>query len=242
MRVGRAAKERSPTKVGSRAQGGVTRQDDAVNVREMVWAEQEELRRLLAGLATEDWEQPSLCGDWKVRDVVAHLISMNEAGLLGFLRATASITRFNSTEVVRRASLTPEELLDAFEKVMGIRGLGRVVPPSAVLVEVFVHGQDIRRALGRRRDIAAERVLVLLPRAVSLASHLPGFGFTGGRSRARGLRLRATDLGWSWGNGPEVSGAAEGLLLAVLGRPAALADLSGEGLPLLAARVANPLD
>jgi uncharacterized protein (TIGR03083 family) len=213
-----------------------------MNVREMVWAEQDELRELLAGLATDDWDQPTLCGSWKVRDVVAHLISINEAGLSGLLQATVSINWFNSTEVKRRASLTPEELLDAFEKVMGIRGIGRLAPPSAMLVEVLVHSQDIRRPLGLQREIPAERLRVLLPHSVSPASYVPGFGFTGGRRRARGLRLRATDLGWSWGTGHEVSGAAEALLLAVLGRPAALADLSGDGVPMLASRMTNGED
>lgn len=61
-----------------------------MNVREMVWAEQDELRQLLAGLAPEDWNRPTLCEGWKVRDAVAHLISMNEAGPLGLLQATAS--------------------------------------------------------------------------------------------------------------------------------------------------------
>jgi O-methyltransferase involved in polyketide biosynthesis len=37
-----------------------------------------------------------------------------------------------------------------------------------------------------------------------------------------------------WGNGPEVTGTAEAILMAVAGRPAALADLSGDGLPVLA--------
>lgn len=209
-----------------------------MNVREMVRAEQAELRHLLSGLPADDWDRPTLCGSWKVRDVVAHLISMNEAGPVGFLQATLSINWFNSTEVDRRTSCTPDELLYAFEQVMGIRGLGRVVPPSAMLVEVLVHSQDIRRPLGLHREIAAERLLVLLPRCVSRASYVPGFGFTGGRRRAVGLGLRATDIGWSWGRGPEVAGAAEALLMAVLGRQAALADLTGAGVPTLATRVA----
>jgi uncharacterized protein (TIGR03083 family) len=146
---------------------------------------------------------------------------------------------FNSAAVKRRASLTPEQLLDRFEKLMGIRGVGRVVPASAMLVEVLVHGQDIRRPLGLQRQIPAERLQVLLPRAVSAASYVPGFGFTGGRWRARGLRLSATDLDWTWGSGPDVSGAAEPILLAVLGRPAALADLSGAGVATLARRMTN---
>jgi hypothetical protein len=37
-----------------------------------------------------------------------------------------------------------------------------------------------------------------------------------------------------------VTGPAEAILMAVAGRPAALADLSGEGLPVLAGRVTQP--
>lgn len=207
-----------------------------MNVREIVWAEQEELCVLLAGLSPDDWNRPTLCGDWKIRDVVAHLIAMNQAGVLGFLQASVSIHWFNATGVRRRASWTPGELRDTFENVMGLRGLGRAVPPSAMLVEVLVHTQDIRRPLGVRRDIASERLLVLLPRCVSVASYVPGFGFTGGRRRVRGLHLRATDMDWSWGSGPEVSGPGEALLMSILGRPAALADLRGDGVPTLAAR------
>lgn len=213
-----------------------------MNVREMVWAEQEELRALLADLAADDWDRPSLCGDWKVRDVVAHLISLNQAGPWGFLQATVSIHWFNSVAVRRRASMTPHQLLDAFETVMGLRGLGRVVPRSAMLVEVLVHSQDIRRPLGLRREIPPERLRVLLPRSVSIASFVPGFGFTGARWRARGLHLTATDLDWSWGRGPEVSGPAEAILMAVLGREAVLEELSGDGVPKLASRLGTAND
>jgi uncharacterized protein (TIGR03083 family) len=210
--------------------------DGAVNVGEMVEAEQRELLEVLVGLAVDDWDLPTLCGTWKVRDVVAHLISMNEAGPVGFLQATLSMSWFNSTAVRRRRLLTPDELIGAFERMIGIRGLGRVVPRSAMLVEVLVHAQDIRRPLGLPRHVPAERLRVLLPRCVSPASYAPGFGFTGGRNRARGLHLRATDLDWSWGSGPEVDGAAEALLMAVLGRRAVLTELSGEGVRTLEAR------
>ena len=51
-----------------------------------------------------------------------------------------------------------------------------------------------------------------------------------------GLRLRATDLDWSAGDGPEVAGPGEALALAMTGRGVALADLSGEGVAVLEAR------
>jgi hypothetical protein len=55
------------------------------------------------------------------------------------------------------------------------------------------------------------------------------------RSRAKGLRLVASDAGWSWGTGPLVSGPGEALLMAINGRPDALPELTGLG--ALTARV-----
>jgi len=51
-----------------------------------------------------------------------------------------------------------------------------------------------------------------------------------------GLTLKATDTAWSTSSGPEVSGPALSLLLAMTGRKAALEDLSGDGVAMLAAR------
>src|ERR1022692_2011282 len=58
----------------------------------------------------------------------------------------------------------------------------------------------------------------------------------GSKKRIAGLRLRATDAEWSTGAGPEVSGPALSLLLAMTGRAAALDDLSGDGLATLRER------
>jgi hypothetical protein len=52
------------------------------------------------------------------------------------------------------------------------------------------------------------------------------------------LRLEATDIDWTHGNGPTVSGDAEALLLAITGRTTALDRLSGDGLPTLRGRLA----
>ena len=52
-----------------------------------------------------------------------------------------------------------------------------------------------------------------------------------------GLRLHATDLDLVAGDGPEVAGSAEDLILAVSGRPAGLDGLEGEGVATLMARV-----
>jgi hypothetical protein len=51
-----------------------------------------------------------------------------------------------------------------------------------------------------------------------------------------GLRLAATDMAWSAGDGPEAHGTAEAILTAVNGRRAALPDVDGPGVQLLGSR------
>ena len=89
--------------------------------------------------------------------------------------------------------------------------------------------QDIRRPIGRPRPIPAERITAVL----DFAKTAPPLK---SRKRLRGLTLTATDLEWSTGNGPEVRGPAEALLIALAGRRGVTAELSGPGVATLAAR------
>jgi hypothetical protein len=52
-----------------------------------------------------------------------------------------------------------------------------------------------------------------------------------------GLKLVATDIDWSGGDGPSIEGVGEALVLAASGRKVALADLSGEGVTILSGRL-----
>jgi len=47
----------------------------------------------------------------------------------------------------------------------------------------------------------------------------------------------AADVGWQHGDGPEVTGPGEALLMAMTGRRDSLAELSGPGQPTLASRI-----
>jgi hypothetical protein len=59
----------------------------------------------------------------------------------------------------------------------------------------------------------------------------------GTKKRIAGLRLVATDIDWSYGTGPEVTGPSLPLLLAMTGRSAGLAGLGGAGLATLRSRM-----
>jgi hypothetical protein len=73
---------------------------------------------------------------------------------------------------------------------------------------------------------------------IEVADNVKNIGFPlGARKRIAGLRLVASDLSWSAGEGPVVEGPAASLILAMAGRANALEDLSGEGVETLASRM-----
>jgi uncharacterized protein (TIGR03083 family) len=198
----------------------------------MASAERADLAEFLATLSPQDWEAPSLCTKWSVKDVVAHVISYEELGPMGLMKRFAKgwIVRANEVGVDDFASLSPQQLLDFLRNHLQPRGLTAGFGGMIALVDGTIHHQDIRRSLGRPRSVPADR----LERVLGL---VPGNPRLGAGRRIRGLRLRATDVDWAHGRGPEVTGPGEALLMAMSGRPAALADLSGPGLGTLAERL-----
>ncbi|OJZ73739.1 DinB family protein [Mycobacterium paraffinicum] len=194
--------------------------------------ERADLAEFLATLTPQQWEAPSLCSRWTVKDVVAHTISYEELGPLGLARRFAKgwVVRANQVGVDEFADLSPEQLLDFLRAHLEPRGLTAGFGGMIALLDGTIHHQDIRRALNRPRVVPADR----LERVLELA---PGNPRLGAGRRIRGLRLRATDVDWEHGHGPEVTGPGEALLMAMSGRPAALADLDGPGLNALAARL-----
>lgn len=198
----------------------------------MAREERADLADFLATLTPQEWDAPSLCTRWTVKDVVAHVISYEELGALGLLKRFAKgwIVRANQVGVDEFVALTPEQLLEFLRSHLQPRGLTAGFGGMIALVDGTIHHQDIRRALDRPRDVPPERLARILPL-------VPGNPRLGAGRRIRGLRLRATDLEWTHGDGPEVTGPGEALLLAMTGRPAALADLAGPGVATLADRV-----
>jgi uncharacterized protein (TIGR03083 family) len=199
-------------------------------------AENEEFSACLHSLAAEEWERPSLCEGWRVRDVVGHILDGNELKLrtlpLRLARYGFSSDRSGKVHSIARAQgRSPQELLDSFDHRDPWAGTGRVFPPRLVLLDRLVHHQDVRRPLGRPRSIPDERLKAVLEFTPRLGTVFRA------KRRARGLRFRATDLDWEWGDGPEVAGPGEVLLMTLLGRGQPLDELSGEGLGTFRERV-----
>lgn len=202
------------------------------DLKTMARAERADLADFLEGLSPQDWLAPSLCSKWTVKDVVAHVVSYEELGALGLVKrfAKGRIVRANEVGVDEFAALSPQQLLEFLRHHLEPRGLTAGFGGMIALVDGTVHHQDIRRSLHRPRTIPADR----LERVLAL---VPGNPRLGAGRRIRGLRLRAADVDWSHGAGPEVTGPGEALLMAMTGRPVALADLGGPGLPTLTQRL-----
>jgi uncharacterized protein (TIGR03083 family) len=198
--------------------------------------ENTEFSAYLHSLPEADWERPSLCDGWRVRDVVGHILYGNEMHLstlpLRLARYGFSSDRSGKAYSIARAEGRPvDELVRAFDARNPWAGTCRIFPPRLTLLDRLVHHQDIRRALDHPRTIPAERVLAVLDATPEL-----GLVF-GAKRRTKGLRFEATDVDWSWGEGPVVRGSGEALLMAMLGRAHASRDLSGEGLDAFAQRL-----
>jgi uncharacterized protein (TIGR03083 family) len=188
-------------------------------------------------LSPEDWERPSLCAGWRVRDVVGHILYGNELSLwtlpykLG--RFGFSSDRSGKHYSIQRAEgRAPEQLLAEFDNRNPWAGTSSVFPARLNLMDRLVHHQDIRRALDLRREIPIERTAPLLP-------FLPKLGQVfRSKRRMRGLHFEATDTDWSWGDvgAPAVRGPAEAILMSTLGRGEALSDCEGDGVPALRER------
>jgi uncharacterized protein (TIGR03083 family) len=199
-------------------------------------ADDADMGRYLAELDDADWDRPSLCDGWRVRDVVGHVLDGNELRLrtlpLRLARHGFSSDRSGRVHSIARAEgRAPAELLHDFVTRDRWAGTCRVFPPRLVLLDRLVHHQDIRRGLGHPREVPEDRLVACLVSTPRLGSVF------GARRRTRGLRFEATDVGWSWGDGPAVRGPGEALLLSMLGRPQPLGELAGEGLQAFASRV-----
>ncbi|HVM53619.1 MAG TPA: maleylpyruvate isomerase family mycothiol-dependent enzyme [Acidimicrobiales bacterium] len=199
-------------------------------------AENVDFSAYLHTLTEDEWDKPSLCAGWLVRDVVGHILDGNELRLwtlpIRLARFGFSSNRSGKHHSIQRAAgRTPAELLDDFDARDPWAGTCRVFPARLVLLDRLVHHQDIRRALGHPRPIPEDRLRAVLDATPRLGSVF------GARRRTRGLRFAATDLDWTWGDGPEVAGPGEALVMTMLGRKQAVAGLSGPGLATFAGRL-----
>jgi uncharacterized protein (TIGR03083 family) len=191
-----------------------------------IHAERQSLADEVEGLTAEQWATPSLCSEWTVHDVLAHLVSAAKMTpprfLTKFAAAGFNFDKFTAKQVAVEGAGGPAATLAAFRAAQS-RSSSPPGPQDTWLGEAIVHGEDIRRPL----NIPHSYPLPDVTRA--LAFYARSNAIIGGKSRVAGLTMKATDTDFSVGSGPLVEGPALSLLLAASGRKSALTELSGPG-------------
>jgi uncharacterized protein (TIGR03083 family) len=199
----------------------------------VIHAEREALIADLRKLDDAAWATKSLCGQWTVREVLGHMTSTAKKTPPKFFASMAAagfnFDKMVATDVRKETAGTAADGLAEFSRVQGSTSH----PPGPVetwLGETIVHAEDIRRPLGIAHEYPADAV-------IRVADSYKGSNLIiGAKNRVAGLTLKATDTEWTHGSGPEVSGPALSLVLAMTGRAAALDDLTGDGVETLRAR------
>ena len=200
---------------------------------EHIHSERAQMAETWAALSTPQWAAQSWCQGWSVQDTAGHVLAAAEQTPVNFYKEMASAGfRFNvftDRGARRLAAIGPDELVSRLRA----RTTTTNHPPApvmAMLGEIVVHGEAIRRPLGLKHQ-PPEAALVAVADSWKNSNLL-----IGAKRRITGLRLQATDAQWAHGDGPEVSGPLISLILAMTGRRAVHADLSGEGVTELASR------
>jgi uncharacterized protein (TIGR03083 family) len=199
----------------------------------MVHSERASLSDYLDTLAPEQWSAPTWCDKWNVQQLVAHLTAAGNITAPhffgGFIKAGFNFDKTVDRDLRNYSAGSPADVKARYDAII----TSNPKPPGPAYValgEVMVHGEDIRRAQGTRGDHPEEHLVTLaeMYKKTGLPLH--------GKKRVAGLKLRATDVEWSTGDGPEVSGPCMSLIMGMVGRTGALADCEGDGLETLRTR------
>ncbi len=186
------------------------------------------LANLLDSATDAQWDTPSLCAGWRVREVIAHMTMAarysEEEFMAELRRCDFDFSRLSNQIAARDAELPASELVASLRAEV----MQHWTPPGGgwhgALNHVVIHGLDVTVPLGvpRRSPDATIRVVLDDLTAGGVQAH---FG-----TSIEGRSLQATDLDWSYGLGPGLRGPAEYLALVLCGRTVPEGRLAGKPL------------
>lgn len=200
--------------------------------------ERESLADLLDSLTPKQWEVPSLCARWRVRDVAAHVAMTpipepsTPTLLRELARARGHLWNAAAEIAIAYAQRPTSAIVEELRRQADSRRFPAFSNPENMLLDTLIHGQDVALPLGIQRPMPTEAALAGFRRTWSM-----GWPFHAQR-RMRGIRLVATDAPLAVGDvdGARIEGLLADLLLLISGRTStALARLEGEGKALLCA-------
>jgi uncharacterized protein (TIGR03083 family) len=206
---------------------GQAKRPPRTEIARAVAAERERLVADVAKIAPSDWTVQSLCTEWTVKDVAAHLVRIDDyyrhPYTFGWdlLRHRFRLNTALAESAKKLAgSHSDAEMLDRLRNAKYEKTLTfRLHPqPMFALSEWIVHGQDIRRPLGIPATFAPEHLMPI----AKVATRWYAWDK---RKHTPDVRLEATDADFAIGEGPTYRGPLEAITMYVLGRRSVLSEL-----------------
>lgn len=191
-----------------------------------ITAERGAFSNILENLTPQDWDTPSLCSGWRVREVVAHMampLCFSTPRFMGeMLRSRGNFPRM-ADRVARHDAQEPISTLLHWWRT---NEHTRWTPPGGglhgALTHDIVHGLDITIPLGIKHPASDTTLLTVLEHATSPLSRKHF------RLDLTGIRLEANDLDWAFGDGEPLHGAAHHLLMVLMDRRLPTGALTGQ--------------
>ena len=169
---------------------------------------------LLESLPAADWQRPSLCDRWTVRDVGAHL-TFAQARVRDVLWPSVR-AGFRYDVIIRetalRSPLSHEEIVATLRSFVGSRRRAPLITDLEPLIDILVHNQDIARPLGVDHPIPPDAAATAADRVLSTPAPIRLW------RAPRNVRFVATDTDWAYGSGEEVHATMGTHLLTLTGR------------------------
>jgi uncharacterized protein (TIGR03083 family) len=193
----------------------------------VIAAHRRSLAAALETLGADQWQTPSLCAGWTAAHVLAHQtmpFRISEADFMaGLQRCGGDFTKF-SDEIAERDSKLPPGALVA---VLRDNAETPWSPPGGGLTGALshdvIHGLDIAWPLSLGYEIPEPAMTTVLDALTSTGSETL-FGIP-----LEGIRVAATDVDWSAGDGAELTARARDLVLLLAGRAVPRELFDGEG-------------
>jgi uncharacterized protein (TIGR03083 family) len=185
------------------------------------------LAAALGTLSADQWHTPSLCAGWTAAHVLAHQTMPFRISELDFMdglqRCGGDFTKFSDEIAERDSKLPPAELVavlrDNAETPWSPPGGGL----TGALSHDVIHGLDIAWPLSLGYEIPRPAMTTVLDALTSTGSRTL-FGFP-----VEGIRVAATDVDWSAGDGAELTARARDLVPLLAGRAVPRELFDGEG-------------
>jgi uncharacterized protein (TIGR03083 family) len=186
------------------------------------------LADLLDSATQAQWDTPSLCAGWRVREVTAHMTMAarypEDTFMAELRRCDFDFGRLSNQIASRDGGLPVSQLVgDLRSQVMQ-----HWAPPGGgyhgALNHVVIHGLDVTVPLGVPRRSPDDTIRIVLDDLTTGGVH-QHFG-----THIDGRRLQATDLDWSYGSGPVLRGKAEDIALVLCGRTIPAGRVEGKPL------------